>query len=201
MTLLPFLVVAIVMELTPGPNMSWLAMLSATQGRNAGLRAVAGVSMGLAILGLAAAFGLTVIIDRVPVVYQLIRWAGVAFLVFLAIEAWLAKPQVEINVLRDGRWFWRGVIVNILNPKAAAVYVTLIPQALPDGGDRLAATLGLSAVYVAIATAAHLGIVLFASTLTRFTQRPELQRATQKIFAVLMVGVAVWVAVASAPAG
>jgi threonine/homoserine/homoserine lactone efflux protein len=199
LAVLPFLAAAILMELTPGPNMSWLAMLSATRGRMAGLRAVAGVSLGLALLGTAAAFGLTAVIHDIPAIYGLIRWAGVAFLVFLAVEAWFAKPAADTTAANIHGWFWRGAIVNLLNPKAAIVYVTLVPQALPPEGDRLANTLALSAIYVTIATVVHVGIVLFASTLTRFAAQPERQQFIQKLFAVLMIGVALWVAVETAP--
>lgn len=199
--MLPFLAAAILMELTPGPNMSWLAMLSATQGRRAGAMAVAGVSLGLTILAVAAAFGLTAAIGAFPAVYGFMRWAGVGFLVILAIEAWFAKPASESETRPAKSWFWRGLIVNVLNPKAAAVYVTLIPAALSPGVDRVNETLWLSAIYVAIATIVHLSIVAFAGLLTRFTQAPARRQLVQRSFAILMLGVAVWVAIATAPAG
>ncbi len=83
-TLAAFAVTSLIIELTPGPNMAYLALIAATEGRRPGYAAVAGVALGLGALGLAAAVGLSALIAEAPVVYQAIRWAGVAYLLWLA---------------------------------------------------------------------------------------------------------------------
>jgi threonine/homoserine/homoserine lactone efflux protein len=85
--IIPFLVAVALIELTPGPNMGWLALVSLARGRLAGFAAVAGVTLGLAGWMLAAAFGLTQLLLIWPPLYQIIRWAGVVFLLWLAWEA------------------------------------------------------------------------------------------------------------------
>ncbi|MGL5010530.1 MAG: LysE family translocator, partial [Paracoccaceae bacterium] len=79
-----FTVAAVAIELTPGPNMVWLAIVAATDGRRAGYAAVAGVALGLAVIGVAAAYGLAALVAGSPVAYQVLRWAGVAYLLWLA---------------------------------------------------------------------------------------------------------------------
>ena len=75
------------MEITPGPNMTWLALLSAREGRVAGFQAVAGIATGLAALAILAATGIAALITTWPLLYAALRWGGVLFLLFLAFEA------------------------------------------------------------------------------------------------------------------
>ncbi len=85
--LLAFALTALVIEITPGPNMTYLAALSLSSGARAGFAAVAGIALGLMIYGIVAAFGLTAIIDETPFLYSLMRWGGVLYLLWLAWES------------------------------------------------------------------------------------------------------------------
>jgi threonine/homoserine/homoserine lactone efflux protein len=146
-----FLIAAIVMEITPGPNMTWLALLSAREGRVAGLQAVAGIASGLALLAIVAASGAAALIAAWPPLYELLRWGSVLFLLYLAWETWVgekdsgAQPDYQ-------RHFRRGLVVNLLNPKAAAVYVVMIPGFAGPGGT--SAQIIMTLVYL-IASLAH----------------------------------------------
>ena len=75
-------------QLTPGPNMAYLAILSLNRGRLAGAAAVAGVALGLALLGVGAALGLGSLVARVDWLYEALRWGGVLFLLWLAFDNW-----------------------------------------------------------------------------------------------------------------
>ena len=83
-TLLAFAATCLVIELAPGPNMAYLAVLSASKGRRAGFAATLGIALGLLIVGLAAALGLTAIIANSRWVYEALRWGGVFYLLWLA---------------------------------------------------------------------------------------------------------------------
>lgn len=163
--IVPFLVAVALIELTPGPNMGWLALVSLARGRLAGFAAVAGVTLGLAAWMLAAAFGLTEALLIWPWLYQLIRWAGVVFLLWLAWEAWrgdgdpAAGDGEEHRTLRD--LFLRGMTGNLLNPKAAVFYVALLPTFMrPDHGSPLTQALTLGGLHLGVAAAIHSLIVL-----------------------------------------
>jgi len=86
--LLAFALTVFVIELTPGPNMAWLAVLSADRGRRAGFAAVLGVMTGLALLGLLAALGFSALIARTPWLFEVLRYGGTLFLLWLAFEGW-----------------------------------------------------------------------------------------------------------------
>ena len=87
-SLLEFVLTVLVLELTPGPNMAYLATLALDRGRRAGLLATAGVAAGLSVHAIVAALGLGVLISQSPLLYHLLRWVGVAYLLYLAWETW-----------------------------------------------------------------------------------------------------------------
>lgn len=195
---LPFLAAVALMELTPGPNMGWLALASLSQGRAAGLAAVAGVTLGLTLWMVAAAFGLTEVVLRWPALYQAIRWAGVGFLLWLAWDAWRSAGDgagVAPVAMRRRALFRRGLIGNLLNPKAALLYVVLLPGFMrPDHGSTLAQALTLGALHVLVSVVVHTTIVLTAARaggalLTR-AQGPVLRAA----MALGLVAIAAWTA-------
>lgn len=190
-----FLVAAIVMEITPGPNMTWLALLSAREGRIAGLQAVAGIASGLALLAIIAATGVSALISAWPALYEALRWAGVAFLLYLAWEAWVG--ETDSGKREDpGKHFWRGLVVNLLNPKAAAVFVVMIPGfAGPNPSVPLLVT--MTVIYLAIATLAHALIVAFAGNFQKAMADPKREVVVRRIFAVALAGVAIWFAFTS----
>lgn len=197
--ILPFLLAVALIELTPGPNMGWLALVSLGRGRLAGFAAVAGVTAGLAAWMLAAAFGLTQALLIWPPLYQIIRWAGVVFLLWLAWEAWrgvgdpAAGDGAEVRTLRG--LFLRGMTGNLLNPKAAVFYVALLPTFMrPDHGSPLAQALILGSLHLVVAVAVHSLIVLGGASaggvvLTR-VRGPVLRAA----MAGGIVAVALWMA-------
>lgn len=196
--LLAFAATALIVELTPGPNMAYLAALSLSKGVRAGAAAVAGVALGLSLSGIAAALGLAAIIDSSRFLYEVLRWGGVAYLLWLAWEGWTEEKQNAAAQTADSNdlprtAFTRSLIVNMLNPKAAIFYIAVLPEFVqPERGSLLSQTAMLSAVYVAIATAIHLGIVLLAGSLQVAIESPDKRRWIRKSLAVALAGIAVW---------
>ena len=163
---IPFLITTLLIELTPGPNMAWLALTSASQGKRVGFAAVAGICLGLAILALASAIGLAELATRSPAAFRLLRYSGVAYLLWLAWNAWVGenarlRDPVSGNAL--GTWFRHGLLLNLLNPKAAVFFIAVLPAYIAPDLSINAQTMLLSASYVVIATAVHLAIVALAA--------------------------------------
>jgi threonine/homoserine/homoserine lactone efflux protein len=181
-------------ELTPGPNMAYLALVAATEGRRRGYAAVAGVALGLAILGMLAATGLAALIAASPVAYQALRWAGVAYLLWLAWEGWQGAERPEDATAAGSPlmvWFRRGLITNLLNPKAAVFYVAVLPGFLTPAGGMTEAVV-LSMVYVAVATFVHAMIVTLAGSVQAFLDDPARAKVTRRVLSLGLAGVAVW---------
>ena len=203
-TLLAFAITCAIIELTPGPNMAYLAALSISHGARVGAAAVAGVALGLAIYGFVAALGLAAIIEQSNVLYGLLRWGGVAYLLWLAWEAWSSERDTGPEA-GDGAGntrlavFRRSLITNLLNPKAGVFYVAVVPSFVaPGAGSVIAQTLLLSGIFVAIASAIHLSIVLLASRLHGILSSPPRRRAARKAMALALAGIAIWFAISTA---
>ena len=191
-----FLVAAIVMEITPGPNMTWLVLLSAREGRTAGLMAVAGIATGLGLLSLIAATGAAALMTAWPPLYEGLRWGGVLFLLYLAFEAWNGEKD-DGAPSKPGKHFRRGLLVNLLNPKAAAVFIIMIPgfagPTLNDTGGYVV----MNITYLAIATLAHVLIVAFAGSFQKALTDPRRELIVRRVFAVALAAIAIWFAVTS----
>lgn len=193
----PFIIASILIELTPGPNMAYLAQVALDRGRLAGLSVVAGVALGLTTIGALAALGLGALIDSNEWVYQALRWAGAAYLLWLAWDAWQAASQEEAGMApssaRIGTLFGRGLIANLLNPKAAVFYVAMLPQFLKPELGSLGWQLGvLTAAYVIVATLIHGLVVLLADAARRSLIDEARMLVVRRFLALSLVAVAVW---------
>jgi threonine/homoserine/homoserine lactone efflux protein len=192
---LPFLITTILIELTPGPNMAWLALTSATQGKRSGFAAVAGIATGLAILAVASAVGLAELAARSPFAFSLLRYAGVAYLLWLAWQTWVGEKEAatnHIDAAAMATWFRHGVLLNLLNPKAAVFFVTVLPAYIATNAPIVPQTMLLSASYVAIATAVHIVIVALAAQAHGWMTVGNRRNQVRRIFAVLLAAVAIW---------
>jgi threonine/homoserine/homoserine lactone efflux protein len=199
--LFSYVVTCIAIELTPGPNMAYLSLLSAERGRAAGLFAVCGVTLGLALLGGLAALGVGEFVVGQPMLYEALRWAGIVYLLYLAYDAWAdaQRPVEELDARQRG-WqsFRRGLINNLLNPKAALFYITVMPNFVVLGRPVLGQTIMLGAIYVAVATAIHAGVVLLASSVQPLLTQASNRRVMGGVFAALLLAVALWMGIATA---
>lgn len=196
---LPFLVAVLLIELTPGPNMGWLALVAMGRGRVAGLAAVAGVTLGLAAWMVAAAFGLTSALLAFPGLYQAVRWAGVIFLLWLAWEAWSGAGRVSPDQEADRRTLGglvlRGLTGNLLNPKAAVFYVALLPTFIrPERGAPLVQALSLGGLHLAVSVVVHSLIVLGAASAGAVVLRRMQGVRAGRAMAAGIAAVAVWMA-------
>jgi threonine/homoserine/homoserine lactone efflux protein len=201
-TLAAFALTCLVIELTPGPNMAYLAVLSAGHGRRAGLAATLGIALGLLIVGIGAALGLAALISSSRLLYEALRWSGVAYLLWLAWDGW--RDTTETSPARtDGRemdatLFTRGLVANLLNPKAAVFYVAVLPTFVDAVRPVLGQTVFLSVIYVLIATAVHTTIVALAGAARPFLEDPDRSRILRRGLSLTLAGIAVWFAVSTA---
>ncbi|WGM39710.1 LysE family translocator [Caulobacter sp. NIBR1757] len=194
-----FLAAMVLVELTPGPNMAYLAALSAERGRLAGWAAVLGIQLGLATYLAASVLGLSELLLAWPPAWEILRWAGVLYLLWLAWESWRgedAGPEAAVTV--PDRWprlVWRGYLANILNPKAALFYVTLLPGFLREGYAPPAVQAGLFGLgHLIISGLVHSAIVLGAASAGAVLARTTGMAKVRKAMAIGIALVAVWLA-------
>jgi len=197
-----YIIACIAIELTPGPNMAWLAIMSVTSGRRAGMLAVAGVGTGLVTIGLAAALGAAGLIMSSPFAWQVLRWTGVAYLLYLAFDIWRnGEPSGGTRIASDGSAFRKGLITNLLNPKAAIFYLTVPPQFVEPGDTPVLSLVWLTLLYAGIATAMHALIVLLASRVRHLMASSAGVENLRRAMALLLALVAIWLAITTGQPG
>jgi threonine/homoserine/homoserine lactone efflux protein len=188
-----FIIAAVMIELTPGPNMTWLAVLGASRGRAAALAAVAGIALGLAVAAVVAGLGLSALLYQFPILFEALRWAGTLYLFYLAYDAW--RDSDDVIVEDEGplsRNFVQGLFTNALNPKAYLFYAAILPQFVETARDGPSQIAMLSAIYVGIATLIHAGIAVMAGRAATFLQQSPNAVLLRKVLAVLIAVAAVW---------
>jgi threonine/homoserine/homoserine lactone efflux protein len=174
--LLAFALVSFGMVLTPGPNMIYLISRSLCQGRWAGIISLGGVALGFVVYMLCAAFGITALLFAVPYAYDALRFAGAAYLLWLAWQA--IKPggrsPFEVQALPQDsprKLFAMGFVTNLLNPKIAMLYLALLPQfitAPDDAGGVLSQSLVLGFTQIGISVTVNALIAIAAGSIAGF---------------------------------
>ncbi|MTH77627.1 LysE family translocator [Paracoccus aestuariivivens] len=173
-SLFAFAAIAMGMVLTPGPNMIYLISRSISQGPVAGLISLAGVALGFVFYMLCAAFGITAIVMAVPYAYDALRAAGAAYLLYLAwqsVRPGGRSPFQVRNLPKDSprKLFAMGFLTNLLNPKIAILYLSLLPQFVsPEQSNVLTQSLILGSVQIAISVTVNALIAIAAGGIASF---------------------------------
>jgi threonine/homoserine/homoserine lactone efflux protein len=177
---------ALVMVLTPGPNMIYVLSRSVVQGRRAGLVSLLGVVAGFLVHVCATAIGLTAVFMAVPLAFELLKWAGAAYLLWLAWQALKpgASSPFEPRLLPPDstrKLFAMGFITNLLNPKIAVFYLSVFPQFVaPERGSVFAQSIALGVTQISVSFSINLLIVLFGAALSAWFARHRLWLAVQR---------------------
>lgn len=154
-TLLAFAAAAALMIAIPGPNVAVIVANSIGYGTRYGMVSVAGVIVGGALQLYLTVFGLAALVAVVAEVLEWVRWAGVIYLLYLGLRAWLKPPEDLTAIGAQPRsvrgLFWRGLLLSVANPKTLLFYMAFLPQFVRPEGDVTGQLFVLSAVYIAVA--------------------------------------------------
>ncbi len=196
--LLLFAAAALLMALTPGPNMIYLVSRSICQGRKAGVISLFGVVSGFLVHMFAAAVGLTAVFLAVPLAYELLKWAGAAYLMWMAWQAVRpgARSLFETRELAEDssrRLFLMGFLTNLLNPKIAVFYLSVFPQFVSPGhGSVFLQSVVLGVTQIVVSFSINLLIVLFAASIAAwFAKNPRWIAVQRYVMGFVLAGLAV----------
>lgn len=202
-SLLAYGLISLGMVLTPGPNMIYLISRSICQGRMAGLISLGGVALGFVVYLFCAALGITALLLAVPYAYDALRLGGALYLLYLAWQA--IKPggrspfQVR-NLPKDSprKLFMMGFVTNLLNPKIAIMYLSLLPQFInpADHGSVLMQSIVLGCTQIVISVSVNALIAIMAGSIATFLARGPVWQVVQRwMMGTVLAGLAVRMAV------
>jgi threonine/homoserine/homoserine lactone efflux protein len=190
--LLPFLAVAIVVVITPGVDMAVVTKNALVHGRRQALATALGVNAGVAAWTVAAAFGLAAVVQASAAAFSAIKFAGALYLVYLGAQALRrarrgrAETPLAGSPLGSAGAFRQGLVTNLLNPKIAVFFTSLLPQFVDHG--TLPALLLLGALFNALGLLWLTSYALLAARGRVFLQRPRVRRALDYVSGIVLVG-------------
>jgi threonine/homoserine/homoserine lactone efflux protein len=196
--LLAFTIAVTVIAITPGPDMTLFLSKTLAHGRRAGLAAYLGASTGLLVHTLFAAVGLTALLAASATAFAVVKFAGAAYLLWLAISALRHGSALRIERGRGrgesfGRLFFAGLGINLLNPKIILFFVTFLPQFVtPDDPAAMGKLIFLGLCFVIWAFPICLGLIFAADRIAGMMRRSaKITRVIDYVFASVFAGFAV----------
>ena len=197
-TILLFSLAALALTITPGPDMLLVIARSMSHGRTAGLVTYLGIASGLLVHALASAIGLSQLFVVIPITYDIVRYLGAAYLLFLAWQAFRSNLTPENALSRSvyppssTAMFRQGFLTNVLNPKVALFFLALFPQFIePNSGSIASQTLVLAVVFNLIAFLVNGVVILVASRMaTSLTFNRKFTHLSRYFLGTVFVGLA-----------
>ena len=164
-----FAVASLALLVIPGPAVIYILNRSVADGREVGLAAVAGLELGNLVHVLAASVGLSAVLATSATAFNVVKWLGAGYLIFVGIRTLLVRPTAIEGLsgsMSRRRSFLQGIVVNTLNPKVALFFVSYLPQFIDsDQGAAWSQALVLGVIFVAIGCITDASYALMASAL------------------------------------
>lgn len=192
-----FIVTSIAVIFMPGPAMLFVISNGLTRGPKASISAAFGTTTGVSFHLFCAAFGLAVILKTSAIAFTVVKFAGAAYLIFLAIKTLLSKERIINDFSNDEKTgnsiFWQGIFINILNPKLSIFFLAFLPQFInPNLTSVSSQTLILGAIFMAMTIVIFIGYGLFASLLRqKVLNSPKILKAIKWSFASIFIALGV----------
>jgi threonine/homoserine/homoserine lactone efflux protein len=200
--LIAFTLAAGLLTITPGLDTALVLRTAAVEGTRRAMLAGAGICAGLLAWALAVSIGLGALLTASHLIYNLLRWAGAGYLIYLGVKLFLGKIQPDATSDQDTpasdragqggghspRWFARGFLSNILNPKVGVFYVTFLPQFIPSGAPVTAFGMVLGSIHVIEGALWFALLISATATLSRWLRRPRAARAIDRTTGTLFIG-------------
>lgn len=203
-SVLAFLGVAFVIIATPGPDTALTIRNGLSGGRRSGIATAAGVSLGQLVWSVATGFGVATLLETSRPAFEVLRWAGAAYLVLLGARSiWSAlrrRSSAEVGSTRDGgpttlQALRQGLISNLANPKMPAFFLSLLPQFVAPGQGQLAGFIGLGAIFAGLTFAWLVGYAVVIHRMRVLFQRSAVRRTLEAVTGAALVTLGARVAV------
>lgn len=166
-----FLLAAILLNITPGNDTIYILSRTIAQGRKAGIMSVLGIGTGSLVHTFFAAIGLSVIIAQSPVLFNIIKYAGAAYLFYIGVSMILSKsPVINLITPKNEKYhkiYLQAVLTNVLNPKVALFFISFLPQFIdPTYSNHYLSFIILGLSFTITGTLWCLLLALFASVIS-----------------------------------
>jgi homoserine/homoserine lactone efflux protein len=194
-----YLIIATLLILTPGPVVTLVLATAAAKGTRAGLVTVAGTSSGSAVLLLAIGTGLSWVVSNATLLFEMLRWAGAAYLIWLGIQSWRGAGRADAATATPPRrplLFGRGFLVALTNPKAIAFFTAFLPQFVDPTLPAERQLAVMCASFVVIAALADSAWAIAAGLGRGWFLKGSRARLLARLSGVTLIGGGIWLTLA-----
>jgi threonine/homoserine/homoserine lactone efflux protein len=196
-----FLLITIVLLLTPGPIVTLVIATSASKGLRAGLITVAGTSTGNAILVATIALGLGWVLNNAASLFEILRWIGAAYLIWLGLQTWRGAGEAVVAATSDHRLqFGRGFLVALSNPKAIAFFTAFLPQFVDPSLPAARQLAVMCSVSVALGMLTDSSFAILAGLGRAWLMKSSRARLLGRLSGVALIGGGIWLSLSRRPA-
>jgi threonine/homoserine/homoserine lactone efflux protein len=199
-----FFIASLLLNLTPGNDMLYVASRSISQGVKAGIVSAIGIFFGCFVHIIAAVLGLSLIIARSAYLFGIVKFAGAAYLIYLGVKALATKPNISPDTQNTAKvdqlkLFKQGIITNALNPKVAVFFLSFLPQFIDPASPFFKMQLFTLGIWFALQGTLVLIIVAIVLGKTKdfFKQNPKVWLIQEKITGIILIGLGIKVALAA----
>jgi RhtB (resistance to homoserine/threonine) family protein len=195
--LLPFLALSVLLILIPGPDTAVVTKNALLGGRRSGVLAAVGVSIGLTVWTIAAAFGIAALLRASAVAFLVLKLAGAVYLIWIGIQMLRARDlmatatNVGHGVTRRaaGRKALRqGLLSDLGNPKIAVFFTSFLPQFVHGHGSAFVPLLMLGGIFAVLTLAWLAGYGIVVGHASAFMRRPAVRKALDRFTGVVLIG-------------
>ncbi len=199
--IIAFSIAAALLTITPGLDTALVLRTAAVEDARSAMAAGAGVSAGVLAWGLLVSLGLGALLAVSEIGYRVLRIAGAIYLLWLGVQMIRAAlrpgraPQPQLDAVDDEaprasppRWFWRGMLTNLLNPKVGVFYVSFLPQFIPADVPVVAFSVGLAALHGTMGLLWFAALTAATRPLARLLRRPGFTRSIDGLTGAVLIG-------------
>ncbi len=197
---IPFILASLTLNLLPGPDMIYIMARTISHGQRAGMLSVFGISTGLLFHTMAAASGLSLILLSSFTFFQIIKYIGVIYLIYLGLRlvfftSSLHLHKSDFSAISSKKIYQQGFLTNILNPKVAIFFLAFLPQFVQQNNNTFIQVVILGVLFIITGTLVNTFVVLFCSTFKKYLVTNELgQKLLQKITGMVLIGIGLKIA-------
>jgi homoserine/homoserine lactone efflux protein len=195
-----FLLLTSLLILTPGPVVTLVIATSASKGLRAGLITVAGSSTGIAFALTLIGLGLSFVLSHALFWFEVLRWAGAAYLIWLGIQAWRGARRATAAPPHSRVHFGRGFLAAVLNPKVIAFFTAFLPQFVDPSLPAAPQLAVMGAVTAALAALGDSTWAILAARGRNWFMHPSRTRLLGRLSGVALIGGGIWLSLARRPA-
>lgn len=192
--LLTFLLLSSFVVMSPGVDTALITKRTVSEGRTSGYRMAMGITAGSLVHTFAAAFGLSAILMQSALAFEIVKYVGAIYLIYLGVSSFMTrkKQETEENLkdqIKPGQSaFKQGLLSNVLNPKVAMFFLTFLPQFVTPGSSSIQQLLVMGVIYTFLSISWFFVYVFFINYLRSWLLSAKVQRAMDRTTGLVLIG-------------